>query len=70
MVLCCLFCCQSFGDVSPYVCSLYFVFGLGFSVATFWEIAARSGGHMFPLSFVYLSFLFISYFGFKSGILL
>ena len=24
VVLCCLFWCQSFGDVSPYVCSLYF----------------------------------------------
>ena len=28
-VLCCLFWCQSFGDVSPYVCSLYFYFGFG-----------------------------------------
>ena len=37
-------------------------------MATFWEIAARSVGHMFPLSFVYLYFLFISHFGFKSGI--
>ena len=24
VVLCCLFWCQSFGDVSPYVCSNYF----------------------------------------------
>ena len=24
MVLCCLFWCQSFGDVSPYVCVYYF----------------------------------------------
>ena len=24
MFLCCLFWCQSFGDVSPYVCSYYF----------------------------------------------
>ena len=24
MVLCCLFWCQSFGDVSPYACSYYF----------------------------------------------
>ena len=24
MVLCCLFWCQSFGEVSPYVCSYYF----------------------------------------------
>ena len=29
MVLCCLFWRQSFVDVSPYVCSLYFDFGLG-----------------------------------------
>ena len=35
---------------------------------TFWEIAARSAGHMFSLSFVYLLFLFIYNFGFKSGI--
>ena len=31
-------------------------------------LAARSVGHMFSLSFVYLLFLFISYFGFKSGV--
>ena len=37
-------------------------------MATFWEIAGRSVGHMFSLSFVYLYFLFISPFGFKSGI--
>ena len=37
-------------------------------MATFWEIAARSVGHMFSLSFVYLYFLFISHFDFKSGI--
>ena len=37
-------------------------------MATFWEIAARSLGHMFLLSFVYLYVLFISHFGFKSGI--
>ena len=30
----------------------------------FLEIAARSVGHMFLLSFVYLYFLFISHFGF------
>ena len=29
VVLCCLFWCRGFGDVSPYVCSLYFEFGLG-----------------------------------------
>ena len=37
-------------------------------MATFWDIAARSVGHMFSLSFVYLYFLFISHSGFKSGI--
>ena len=37
-------------------------------MATFWEIAARSVGHMSPLSSVYLYFLFISHFGFKSPI--
>ena len=38
-------------------------------VATFWEIAARLAGHVFSLSFVYLFFLFISHFGYKSGIM-
>ena len=33
-----------------------------------WKIAACSVGHTFSLSFVYLYFKFISYFGFKSGI--
>ena len=68
MVLYCLFWCQSFGDVSPYVCSLYFEFGLGCRAATFWEIVARLVGHLFPLSFVYLYFLFIYQFGFESGV--
>ena len=56
MVLCCLFWCQSFGDLSPYVCSLYFYFSFGCSVATFWEIAAHSVGHLYLLYFVYLCF--------------
>ena len=34
----------------------------------FGKIAVRSVGNMVSLSFVYLYFLFISYFGFKSGI--
>ena len=68
MVFCCLFWYQSFGDVLPCVCSLYFEFVFGCRVATFWEIAARSVGRMFPLSFVYLLFLFISHFGFKSRV--
>ena len=37
-------------------------------MTTFWEIAARSVGHMFSLSYVYLYFLVISHFGFKNRI--
>ena len=37
-------------------------------MATFWEIATRSVGHLFSLSLVHLYFLFISHFCFKSGI--
>ena len=36
----------------------------------FWEIAARSVSILFSLYFVYLVYLFISRFGFKSGICL
>ena len=39
-------------------------------MATFWEIAARSVSILFSLYFVYLYYLFISRFGFKSGICL
>ena len=39
-------------------------------VATFWEIAALSVNNLFSLYFVYLKYLFISRFGFKSGICL
>ena len=39
-------------------------------MATFWEIAARSVNNLFSLYFVYLKYLFISRFGFKSGICL
>ena len=39
-------------------------------MATFWEIAARSVSNLFSLYFVYLIYLFISRFGFKSGICL
>ena len=39
-------------------------------MATFWEIAARLVNKLFSLHFVYLKFLFISRFGFKSGICL
>ena len=39
-------------------------------MATFWEIAARWVSNLFSLYFVYLLYLFISRFGFKSGICL
>ena len=39
-------------------------------MATFWEIAAHSVSNLFSLYFVYLEYLFISRFGFKSGICL
>ena len=39
-------------------------------MATFWEIAARSVSNSFSLYFVYLLYLFISRFGFESGICL
>ena len=47
------FWCQSFGDVSSYVCSYF----SSVSVAEwppFWEIAAHSADHMFSLCFDYL----------------
>ena len=39
-------------------------------MATFWEIAARSVSNLFSLYFVYLKYIFISRFGFKSGVCL
>ena len=39
-------------------------------MAIFWEIAARSVSNLFSLYFVYLQYLFISRFGFKSKICL
>ena len=39
-------------------------------MVTFLEIAARSVSNLFSMYFVYLYFLFISRFGFKSGICL
>ena len=65
-----MFWCRSFGGVLLCVRSLYFWFGLVCCVAAFWEIAARSVGSLFSLYFVYLCVLFISRFGFKSGICL
>ena len=41
-----------------------------FNTVSFWEIAARSVNNLFSLYFVYLFYLFISRFGFKSGICL
>ena len=46
----------SYGDVSPYVSSLYFKFGLGCWVTTCWEIAAHSVCLLSSLYFVYLWF--------------
>ena len=37
-------------------------------MAAFWEVAARSFDHLFSLSFAYLLYLFISRFGFESGV--
>ena len=39
-------------------------------MATFWEMAARSVNNFFSLYFVYLEYIFISRFGFKSAICL
>ena len=39
-------------------------------MAIFWEIAARSVSTLFSLYFVYMYYLFIFRFGFKSGICL
>ena len=56
MVLCCLLWCQSFGDVSPYVCSLFLV--------RFWLLSGHLFGNSRALgwSFVLIVFcLFILY---------
>ena len=47
------FLCQSFGDVSPYVCSYYFS-SVWLLSNTFWEIAALSVDHMFSLYLDYM----------------
>ena len=58
--------CQTFSDISPYVCSYYFS-----SVwVAFWERAANSDDHMFSLYFDYLSILVISRFRFEDWILI
>ena len=62
--------CQSFGNVSPYVCYYTFLFDLGCWVTTFWEIAAHSVGHFFSLYFVYFVMFVISHFCFERGICL
>ena len=41
------------GDVSPYVCTIFFQFGLGCLEAIVWD-AAHSVAHMFALCFAYL----------------
>ena len=46
------------------------LYHISYGVATFWEIAARSVNNLFLLYIVYLQYLFISRFGFKSGIYL
>ena len=46
-----LFWCQSFGDDSPYVCSLFFKFCLDCWGATLLEIAAHTIDHLFSVSF-------------------
>ena len=56
MVLCCLFCCQSFGSVSFYDWSWYFYLGLSCWKAAFGEGNARSVSRMFTMSFVCLWF--------------
>ena len=67
MVLCCLFWCQSFGDVSPYISSYFF--GLGCWVATCWERAAHSVNHsMFFYILTICNFIVFSRFGFEGGI--
>ena len=68
MVNCCLFRCQSIDGVSPYVCSDYFVFGLGCLVAIFWGKAALSLDDMFSLYFDYLYIFYIYRFGFEGWI--
>ena len=60
MVLCYLFWCLSFGDISPYVFSYYFS---SVSVAE-WEIAAHSVGHMFLCILTICTINYIR-FGFK-----
>ena len=57
------FLCQSFGDVSPYICSYYFNSVSMAELTTFWDIAAYSVYHMFYCSLTicntsYFLFLF------------
>ena len=54
MVNCCLFRCQIIDGVSPYVCSDYFLFGLGCLVAIFWEKAALSLDYLYIFLFTVL----------------
>ena len=61
MVNCCLFRCQRIDGVSPYVCSDYFLFGLGCLVATFGEKAALTLDDMFSLYFDYLYIFYLPF---------
>ena len=65
-ILCCLLGCQNFGDVSPYVCSLFFQFGLGCWVTTFWKIADPLGKPFVLIVFCLFLILVISNFNFES----
>ena len=54
VVLCCLFWCQSFGDVLPYVCSLYFEFdNFGFK-SGIWLLIAPVPVHCFSITFLHI----------------
>ena len=60
---------QSFGDVSPYVCS-YFYIGLGCWVTTFWDIAAHSVGPFVLIVLCLFVNQVISHFGLEGGVCL
>ena len=64
MFLCCLFLSQSFGDVSPYVCSLLF--------SSVWVAEGRNCPFGWPFVLIVLcqicNILVISHFGFVNDI--
>ena len=64
VVLCCLFLCQCFGDVSPYVCSYLLLLS-----GHLWERAAHSVDHINgSLCTSTICYLVFSRFGFEGGI--